>query len=136
MQNKTKTAFLLLLSTAVAILFLIPLLWMISNSFKTDLEAILPNVHFIPEQPTLDNYATILQSDDPDISILRWMFNSLFAGIAGTAIVVVIDSLAAYGLARLDVPFRKTLFTLFVSTLMIPGVLTFLPQYLEFNYLH
>lgn len=69
-----------------------------------------------------------------NVPILRWIANSLSVGAAGTAIVLFIDSLAAYALARLkDLPFRRALLSMFIASLMIPGVLTFLPMYMEFN---
>lgn len=60
-------------------------------------------------------------------------FNSLFVGIGGSLLVVIIDALAAYGLARLNVPFKKILFPMFIGTLMIPWVITFIPLYLQFG---
>lgn len=57
-----------------------------------------------------------------NVPIMRWIMNSLSVGMIGTAIVLLIDSMAAYALARLsDMPFRKTLFSMFIASLMIPG---------------
>ncbi|MDZ5711231.1 carbohydrate ABC transporter permease [Jeotgalibacillus haloalkalitolerans] len=117
-------------ASILAILFLIPLVWMVSTSFKSDFEAIGGGT-FFPQEFTFENYTSTLTSTS--VPILRWLFNSLFVGFAGVAIVVIIDSMAAYALARLDVPFKKVLFPLFVSTLMIPWVITFLPLYQQFS---
>lgn len=129
MRKKNKVL-LIVFASVLAALFLIPLLWMLSTSFKSDFEAI-GGASFLPQQFTLDNYKSTLL--DQTVPVFRWMFNSLFVGIAGVTIVLVIDSMAAYGLARLDVPFKKVLFPLFVSTLMIPWVITFLPLYQQFS---
>ncbi|WP_053218432.1 carbohydrate ABC transporter permease [Virgibacillus senegalensis] len=131
-QTGKKTA-LIILATIIALLFLIPLAWMISTSFKNDFEAIAGGLNWIPEDFTFENYTYTLLGEGVDVPIFKWMFNSLFAGIAGTAIIVTIDAMAAYGLARLDVPFKKYLFPLFISTLMIPFVITFLPMYMQFS---
>lgn len=133
MKKNGKQIGLIVLASVIGLLFLIPLVWMISTSFKNDFEAIAGGLNWIPENFTFENYLYTLTGDGVDVPIFRWMFNSLFAGLAGTAIIVTIDALAAYGLARLDVPFKKYLFPLFISTLMIPFVITFLPMYMQFS---
>ncbi len=131
-KNRNKLI-LIVLSTIIAIIFLIPLLWMFSTSFKTDFEAIAGGMSFIPENFTLENYSYILSGKGLDVQVFRWMFNSVFAGIIAVLIIVAVDAMAAYGLARLDVPFKRFFLGLFISTLMIPFVITFLPLYLQFS---
>ncbi|QTN00551.1 ABC transporter permease subunit [Sediminibacillus dalangtanensis] len=133
MKQTGKKTVLVILAAILALLFLIPLAWMISTSFKNDFEAIAGGLNWIPEDFTFENYTYTLLGEGVDVPIFKWMFNSLFAGIAGTAIIVAIDAMAAYGLARLDVPLKKYLFPLFISTLMIPFVITFLPMYMQFS---
>ncbi|TDM05241.1 carbohydrate ABC transporter permease [Macrococcus lamae] len=123
---------LIIIALFMAVFFLTPLVWMISTAFKNDFEAI-GTVSLIPKEPTLDNFKYFFDEMNTDSPVLRWMFNSIFAGVVGTIIVVVIDAMAAYALARLDVPFKKFLIPLIISTLMIPWVITFLPMYMQFN---
>ncbi|MCR2806989.1 carbohydrate ABC transporter permease [Paenibacillus soyae] len=135
-MNKTNKILLVLLASAIALLFLLPLIWMVSTSFKNDFEALAGQMNFIPKKPTIENYAEGLAGELMNVPIVRWITNSLSVGLIGTAIVLLIDSMAAYALARLpDLPLRRTLFAMFVASLMIPGVLTFLPMYMEFNHL-
>ncbi|WP_163538455.1 carbohydrate ABC transporter permease [Gracilibacillus sp. YIM 98692] len=133
MKQYGKKTFLIILATVIAAIFLIPLLWMISTSFKNDFEAIAGGLNWIPKDFTWENYTYTLFSQGVDVPIFTWMFNSIFVGIAGTVIIVTVDAMAAYALARLDVPFKKTLFSIFISTLMIPFVITFLPLYMQFS---
>ncbi|ADI26380.1 UNVERIFIED_ORG: multiple sugar transport system permease protein [Anoxybacillus amylolyticus] len=128
-----KSALLITIASILAVVFIMPLLWMVSISFKDDIEAILPNLNVIPDNPTFANYSNVLTGGELNVPILRWIFNSLFVGIVTTILVVTIDALAAYGLARLDIPFRKTIFSIIVSTMMIPSIVWFLPLYAEFN---
>ncbi|MBB6283150.1 carbohydrate ABC transporter permease [Geobacillus subterraneus] len=128
-----KSMLLIAIASVLAVVFIMPLLWMVSISFKDDIEAILPNLNVIPDSPTLANYINVLTGGELNVPILRWIFNSLFVGVAATVLVVTIDALAAYGLARLDIPFKKTIFSIIVSTMMIPGIVWFLPLYAEFN---
>lgn len=128
-----KPTILILVASILAILFIAPLLWMVSISFKDDIEAVLPNLSIIPNNPTIENYVNVLTGGDLNVPILRWVCNSLVVGIATTALVVAIDALAAYGLARLDIPFKRVIFSMIVGTMMIPSIVWFLPLYSEFN---
>ncbi|MBM7551462.1 carbohydrate ABC transporter permease [Thalassobacillus pellis] len=133
MRRRTKTLLLILLASVIAVLFIAPLFWMFSTSFKSDFEAIAGGLNWLPKEFTFENYAYTLLGQGLNVPVLRWMFNSLFAGITGSLLIVFIDAMAAYALARLDVPFKKILLPLFISTLMIPWVITFLPLYMQFS---
>ncbi|MBI0579961.1 carbohydrate ABC transporter permease [Neobacillus cucumis] len=133
MQSKGYKAFLIIISIIVALIFIVPLFWMLATSFKTDQEAFTAGIRWLPKVFTLENYQYSLSGQNTDTPVLTWMSNSLFVGIAGTLIVLVVDTLAAYGLARLDVPFKKVLVSIFIGSLTIPWVITFLPLYMEFN---
>lgn len=133
-MGKAKKTGLLLLAILIALFVLLPLVWMLSTAFKNDFEALSGRMNFLPKKPTLDNFVQGLSGELMNTPILRWIVNSLSVGIAGTAIVLLIDSMAAFALARLpDLPLRRTLLAMFIASLMIPGVLTFLPMYIEFN---
>lgn len=124
--------FIVILAIIVGLIFIVPILWMLATSFKTDQEAFTAGLKWIPKVFTLENYQYSLAGNS-DTPVLQWMGNSLFVGIIGTLIVLVVDTLAAYGLARLDVPFKKLLISMFIGSLTIPWVITFLPLYMEFN---
>jgi len=133
-MNKMRNVWLTLVAAVVAVIFLLPLVWMLSTAFKNDFEALAGQMNFIPQKPTIDNFKNGLSGTLMNVPITRWIANSVGVGLVGTAIVMLIDSMAAYALARLtDTPLRKTLLSMFVASLMIPGVLTFLPMYMEFN---
>jgi len=131
-MRKKKEIFLTILAIIIALIFMVPLFWMIMTSFKNDFEAIAGGLNWIPKEFTFENYIYTLQQTT-EVPVFRWLFNSLFVGIAGTLIIVTVDAMAAYGIARLDVPFKKFLFPMFISTLMIPFVITFLPLYMQFS---
>jgi len=123
---------IVILAIIVGLIFIVPILWMLATSFKTDQEAFTAGLKWIPKVFTLENYQYSLGGNS-DTPVLQWMGNSLFVGIIGTLIVLVVDTLAAYGLARLDVPFKKLLISIFIGSMTIPWVITFLPLYMEFN---
>ncbi|BFT71836.1 MULTISPECIES: carbohydrate ABC transporter permease [Paenibacillus] len=128
--------FYVVLASVLGIIFILPILWMFSNSFKTDVEVMSPVFHLLPQEFTWDNFHTIFVGGDVEVPIFRWIFNSFFVGFAATFLVILLDTMAAYALTKLDLPFKKTLIALFVGSLMVPGIISFLPQYLNFSNLN
>jgi multiple sugar transport system permease protein len=116
----------LLLLTA---LFVAPLIWMLSTSFKTNAEAIQSPPTWIPQEFSTEGYETLLRpgSENP---VLRWFFNSMIAATAHTVLVLVTASMAAYALARMSFPGKRIAFALIISTLFIPPISFFVPNYL------
>jgi multiple sugar transport system permease protein len=131
--KKFKKSLVVMLAIVVAAFFIIPIAWMFSTSIKTDVEAVDPNLHWVPEDPTIRNYEYTLIENKEETPVLRWGLNSIFVSLAGTLLVVTVDALCAYALARLNLPFKNVLFAIFIATMMVPWVVIFLPLYLEFS---
>jgi multiple sugar transport system permease protein len=109
----------------IAFFFLLPLAWMFSTAFKPFVETLQPN--WLPQEPTLENFTNIF--NDPAIPVLRWFVNSLGVAVTFTVLVVLIDSLAAYAYARMEFPGRNLLFGLLLATLVMPGIMFLVPNY-------
>jgi multiple sugar transport system permease protein len=120
----------------LAIMFLAPIYWMLSTSFKPEADAISTPIQWLPVRPTLENYTEIINS--PDGKLLRWTWNSLFTAVAFTLAHLTLCVLTAYPLARLKFKGRETWFWIILSSLMIPGIVTLIPSYimmLQFNWI-
>ena len=115
-----------LLMTLFALFFLLPLLWMIVTAFKPFEEWLSPN--WIPVNPTLENFTSIF--NDKSLPILNWFFNSLLIASLFTIAILIIDSLAGYAYARLEFPGKNLLFGLMLATLVMPGIMFLIPNYL------
>lgn len=113
----------------IALFFLLPILWMLSTSFKPFAEWVQPN--WIPRDPTTKNFTSIFA--DPTLPAMRWFFNSVFVAAAFTALVVIIDAMAAYAYARMEFAGRNLLFGLLLATLVMPGIMFLVPNYLTIN---
>jgi multiple sugar transport system permease protein len=124
----------LVLSYAVLILltlvFVTPLLWMFSTSFKTNLEATQLPPNWIPEEFTTESYTKIFKTGESQTPVLRWFLNSMVAATAHTVLVLVTASMAAYALARMSFPGRNVLFATIIGTLFIPTFVFIMPNYL------
>ena len=112
----------------IALFFVVPLLWMISTSLKTD-SAVFTDTGFIPENPTLANFERVLTASG-DTPVFRWLLNSLIVSTVGTLLTVVLTSLSAYAFARMDFRFKNVLFGILITTLLLPGVMFLVPQFL------
>jgi multiple sugar transport system permease protein len=115
-----------LLMTVFALFFLLPLLWMVVTAFKPFEEWLTPN--WIPVNPTLENFTSIF--NDKSLPILNWFFNSLLIALLFTLAILIIDSLAGYAYARLEFPGKSLLFGLMLATLVMPGIMFLIPNYL------
>src|SRR5690349_948686 len=112
----------------LAVIFISPLLFMLVTSFKTRIEAAGIPPTWIPKNPTLDAYRTVL--DSPGTPVLRWFANSMIAATANALLVVASSALAAYPLARMSFRGKRIVFALIIATLFVPPVILVIPNYL------
>ncbi|MDP8905121.1 MAG: carbohydrate ABC transporter permease [Chloroflexota bacterium] len=106
--------------------FVLPLLWMVATAFKPQAEWLNPN--WIPESPTLRNFTSVFE--DRSLPVARWFFNSFIIAAVFTLLILVIDSLAAYAYARMEFRGRKVMFALLLATLVMPGIMFLIPNYI------
>lgn len=115
---------------AIALLMLLPLLWLFSTSLKSPMEDIFQYPpQFIPEQPTLENFAKVWTDFGNRVSFLRYFWNSTLVAGLTVALNLLFCSLAAYPLARLKFRGREVIFSLTVATIMIPFQIVMIPLY-------
>ena len=130
-KYKFKKKFLIVLASILALSFLFPLIWMFMTSFK-NLSESLASSQLFPKDWTLENYRSILSSTS-EAPIIRWLLNTGLVTIIGTALVVFVDVIAAYSLARLDLPGKKIFLFLVVGALTVPGIVTLFPAFFLFK---
>jgi multiple sugar transport system permease protein len=112
----------------LTLLFISPLLYMLSTAFKTTGDAASPDPQWIPSNPTTDAFRSILDADGTPV--IRWLINSFLAAGLQSLLIVITASMAAYALARLDFPGKKVVFGVIIGTLFIPPVILLIPNYL------
>jgi oligogalacturonide transport system permease protein len=130
-RHKASIALRYFLLAAVGLLMLYPLIWLIGASFKTNSE-IFANPGFWPENPTLDGYIKGWQTSTP-YSFGTFFLNTLWIVIPKVIGTAISCTAVAYGFARFDFPFKKVLFASLIATLLLPNVVTRIPQYLLFR---
>jgi len=114
-----------------SLLFLAPLAWMFCTSLKTDTDIIngLGSLRWLPSTPTLSNYRSVL-GNAAEFPVWRWTVNSLFVSLGTSALVLIVDSLAAYAYARLRWRGRDKMFNVLVATMLVPSQVLLIPTYL------
>ena len=114
-----------ILST-LALTMLVPFLWMIATSFMDELEVYSPTPKFIPKKFLWSNYKEALTM----LPFGRFFLNTLIMSMGVVVGQLLICSLAAYSFARLRFPGRDKIFSVYLSTMMIPGIVTLIPAFL------
>jgi multiple sugar transport system permease protein len=104
---------------------IMPFVWMLLGSFKTDAEIRRNPTQFLPSSPTLDNYTTLFGRLD----FTTFFVNSIVVAVFVTLGNIVFSSMVGYALAKLEFRGKRVLFTLVLATLMVPGVVTFVPLF-------
>lgn len=112
----------------LSLLFISPLIYMVSTSFKTTADAAATNPQWIPANPTLQAYESVLTTEGTPV--LRWLLNSLASATLQTLLVLVTASMAAYALARIEFTGKRWVFGLIIATLFVPPVILLIPNYL------
>ncbi|HET6561124.1 MAG TPA: carbohydrate ABC transporter permease [Marmoricola sp.] len=121
----------------VAILFVAPFAWLISASFQ-QIGTIFANPPtWLPDDPTLEGYKGFLNVGDltkaqrsRGSGDWRWFANSAFVAISITVLQTFFNALCAYTFAKRQFPGRDVIFVLFLATMMVPGQVLIIPNYI------
>lgn len=109
-----------------AILFTAPWVWMVSASFQPYKEMFNWPPTWWPEQFTIGNYVKFFAS----ANIARWFLNSTIIAFSVVVLQLFFNSLAAYTFAKRRFPGRDKIFVFMLGTLMIPGAVFLIPNYI------
>ncbi|NEE01991.1 carbohydrate ABC transporter permease [Phytoactinopolyspora halotolerans] len=115
---------------ALSVVTVAPLVWTLSTALKPAGEILGGALNLIPENPTLQNFREAFTA----VPFARYLLNSLIIGVGGAVTNVFFGGLGGYALAKLNFRGRKALFALFLSSLMIPGIVTMIPSFLILRY--
>uniref|UniRef100_A0A7V3ZWP8 Carbohydrate ABC transporter permease n=2 Tax=candidate division WOR-3 bacterium TaxID=2052148 RepID=A0A7V3ZWP8_UNCW3 len=110
-------------ATFLLIICLFPFFWMLITSFKPEGEALLIS---LPKRITIDNYRKIFFQ----YRFYKYFVNSFIVATTSALVSTLLASLAAYGFAKKEFPLKNFLFWFFISSMMVPGLLYVIPQFL------
>lgn len=116
---------ILLLLGVGALVMMVPFLYTISTALKPNAFVFTPE--FFPRHPTLENFATAWNSNN----FQRYFLNSLKVATISSLLTVFVATTQAYAFARMRFPGKNLIFNLYLVTMMIPGMLFIIPQFLQ-----
>lgn len=115
----------------IAVLFVVPLVWMVLSSLKTAPEVFARPFHWLPARVQWQNYATVWMNEEA--SMLRAFANTLYIALFSIVGQMFISSLAAYSFAKINFKGKQVVFMLFLSSMMVPSQLTIIPRFMLFK---
>lgn len=118
--------------TLGALVLFFPFLWMLTTSLKTLSEAIATPPVWLPHMPQWSNYAIVWNMRP----FMRYILNTVICCIFHVAGVVSLSVMGAYAFSMFSFRFKNFLFTLFMLTMMVPGELLIIQNYITIQKMH
>ena len=112
-----------------AVYTLFPLIWLVVSSLKTNFEFLAGSPFSLPAVPQWQNYVNALAV----AGLGRMLLNSVFVGVAATAVNVIIASMGAYCISRFRFSGRENIFTLFTAGILVPLNALMVPYFIIIN---
>ncbi len=134
-MTKIKSILFNLILFILAIITVIPFVWMLISSFAPNSEIVKIGGSFWPGQFTLNNYVNIQEN----FNFMRMFANSLFIAVTTTAIIIYTSALIGFVFAKFKFKGNNLLFSIVLSTMMIPWAVTIIPKYemmMDFGWLN
>lgn len=111
----------------ITVLMLVPFVWMLSASIKSNREVFLMDPFvLIPELPKWDNYIKIWTK----IPLIKFVQNTVFLTVVVTFLQLLTSSFAAYSFAKLEFKYKNVLFLAYISTIAMPWQVYMVPQFI------
>ena len=134
-RSRAGNFFYFLFLFAAGLFSLLPMIYCIVTSFKPlDELLVFPPTLFTVKRPTVSNYMAL-----PDlisglsVPLSRYIFNSVFIAVAGTALCVVFSAMAAFVLSKTDIKFKGIIFTVIQFALLFNSYTLAIPQYIIYS---
>jgi ABC-type glycerol-3-phosphate transport system permease component len=103
----------------------VPFIYMISASFKPQYEIFTFPVKILPDNPFMDNYATLLG----ETLFVRWFFNTFFVALSRSVLSLLLCMLTGFAFAKYEFPFKRFLFIFILASLTLPFEILLVPLY-------
>lgn len=125
MKRNVQSWILNLVLIMFGIITVLPFVWMLASSFKTNVEINALAQTFFPVAPTTQNYVDVVEKFD----FMRYFMNSLVYALVVTVISVYSSAVTGFVLCKYKFRGRQMIFTIILVTMMVPGVVTIIPRY-------
>jgi len=127
-SRKAKTTLFLLAMTVLAVIWILPLIWMFSLSLSSNGALQSDTTSLVPIEFTFENLVGVITGGQT----VRWLFNSVVVTGMTTVITLILSAMAGYAFARIKFVGKKVVFPLVLAGLMVPREAMFVPLFLMF----
>jgi multiple sugar transport system permease protein len=110
----------------ISLTTVLPFLWTLSTSFKSDSEILSGSMQLIPSHFTWDHYKEVFET----MPFLNYLKNSLILALGGVATNLFFGSLAGYSFGQLKFKGKKPIFLVFLASMMVPSIVTMIPTFI------
>ncbi len=128
-KKKMNTVGFYVVAIFIAIISMLPFLWMISTSLKSRGALMSIPIEWIPEEPTIAAYSKVFSK----FPFAKTILNSLFISVSFTFITLLSSSMAAFAFAKIRFPGNNVLLRCYLATMMIPTQVTMIPLFVIMN---
>ncbi|WP_430610133.1 carbohydrate ABC transporter permease [Enterococcus sp. DIV0876] len=129
MKKRTISSFVAFIFLLVmAAIWLVPLLYGVLTSFKSEMELMTAGFKILPIEWVLTNYTELLVNNT-STPLVKWFMNSMFISISHTLLVLIVVSFSAFAYSRLQFRGKNVLFSFLLATMMFPSVVNLIPLY-------
>ena len=122
----------------VTLVMIVPFVWMISASFKTEADVMKIPIEWIPKYFYIDNYKKVLSIGTTSSTNYHFplaYFNSIKVAVISTVVAITSATLAGYAFAKLKFKGSNVLFIIYLAQMMVPSQLTLIPRFVIFSQL-
>lgn len=128
-KRRISNFFVYIILTIIGACFLLPFLWMISTSLKSDQQIFVNPPIWFPKPAQWHNYIDAITA----IPFFQYMRNTIFVSVMDVIGTLITCPIVAYGLSRLEWKGRNLLFFITISVMMIPQEVTMIPQFIMYS---
>lgn len=128
-KRRITNLFVYIILTIIGACFLLPFVWMVSTSLKSDQQLFVNPPIWFPKPPQWHNYFDAITA----IPFFKYMGNTIFVSVMDVIGTLITCPLVAYGLSRLEWKGRNLLFFITISVMMIPQEVTMIPQFIMYS---
>ncbi|MCR4911320.1 MAG: carbohydrate ABC transporter permease [Bacilli bacterium] len=128
-------ALLITFMAILCFLWMVPLVYMFLTSFRPNDDINLNGFVLFPKVITFDNYISLFKNTQ-SAPVGKWLLNSLIVSLSSSLLTVLISSLSAFAYARMRFKGNKLLFSFLLLTMMIPSVISLIPNFLTIKGMH
>lgn len=125
-ESPVAKAILLLVLIFLAVIAMMPFVWMLSSSLKLDMEVFRYPIEWIPADPHWENYSIIWEK----VPLMTYFKNTALVSVVVTFMQMLTSSFAAYAFAKMRFKGRDTLFLAYIGTIAVPWQVYMLPQFI------